>query len=473
MEGRVACSVCGKADENLFVTVTADTSVVCGPTCHARIGVHQNTEQELYIQARSLLDNGYAVIRVYTDEEVNQVRESFINILHGGMPEYLPDATLYVRGGFGALGNPSSFHAPIIRDIRRSAQQVAASMLLQYVRMRPEIDERTIRLEQLVDRARVLRDKAEIVQESWHRDTTPAHKMNKVNQVVLEDDLIFGGWIALDGPQKFSAIRGTHRDQHGHIGGRGFAPLNKADKPQYTEMKNTALERDPENGWYISIPPGHMLVFQQELIHEVVGGKYRGPESYRLFTGWRLTRSTHSFIKKRDNFFLFQGVTNIKSHQKPDMYPTMPWSSKTASREGLARWSRDTFQPCLLEDRSVESGEFKGETHHLIPRHMFSLYEVAVKRAAQDYVRVHRDILDQHGMEDYGDAEEAAAYEYANMICNTPPKVWRKQLHVEPRIGEGILGFLDWPSIEQYMFPPYTMQDSLILSPLRFAMPPQ
>jgi hypothetical protein len=98
---------------------------------------------------------------------------------------------------------------------------------------------------------------------------------------------------------------------------------------------------------------------------------------------------------------------------------------------------------------------------------MYSLYEVAVKRAAQDYVNVQQQFLNAVGNDDFHDEEESFMFFYAQTICAFPPTEWRQKLQCKHgRIGENVLGFLEWQSIQNYMYPPYTQDDALILSPV-------
>lgn len=427
----------------------------------------------LYQAATQLKEQGYVVIPVLEGEALHTIRNSFISFIRSGMPEYLPadaEPHMLVKGGFGALGNPSSFHGPVIREIRAQAQAAAVPLFKAYASL---LENDELRLEQLVDRARVLRVDAKITPEQWHRDETPGKKINKAagRPIVLDDDLIFGGWISLDGPQHFSAIRGSHTTSNGHAGSTGFTPIDPtkgASGEAYTEAKNQALEAGEE--WYISVPAGHMLIFQQELVHEVTQGPARTEESYRQFIGWRLTTSEHSLLTEGDDFFVRQGVPLLKSNQHPAMYPSRAWCISPKSRENLAAWCVETFQPCLLEKRTVGSGEFANTSYDVIPEHMYSLYEVALKRAAQDYYREKQATLDEEGFEVFDDAEEQVCFEYAMDIMDKPPNQWRKIHACDDAPGDTVLGFLTPDMYERYMFEPYTPGERDIFTPRPLAL---
>jgi hypothetical protein len=454
------CSVCKRDDVPLFFSQTADLSIYCGEKCQ-RIGVYVTPNPELIAAVNLLQEQGYCVIRVFTDEETAERHTALRNALYNLMPEYLANPELLVRGGFGALGNSSSFHLPIVRQLRREAHQVAAKLFKMLLQQRNE----TMLLEQLVDRARILRPNSEIKEEIWHRDQTP-----RKNPSVTKDDRIFGGWISFNGTQKFSAIKGSHMDVvASNNQNSGFTPLTKEESAKYTEQKNKVLEKSGE--WFIEIPPGHMLIFQQELIHEVVGGKHRGEEQLRLFTGWRLTTSKQSFIKNPHEFFVEQGITNIKSDQTPDMYPDMPWSAGTTTRRGLATWSAKTFQPFILEERKVASGKDKGESHTLVPKHMYSLYEISIKKAAWRVSQELSEELESKGVWEFpeSESEKAAIFDAAQIIATTPPAVWQeKRLFQKPSQGELIWDtpYFEVQPKDRVLFEPYTPQDKMILTPL-------
>lgn len=420
----------------------------------------------------SLRNDGFCVVRVYDEQMAQQMRDRLYEAVHS-MPEFLPNLpanTKFVGGGFGAFGNPASFHHPVIRQIRADAHKVAKRLFQNYYtsylsdNLTDKNDGNQSNMEQLVDRLRILRTQAEITAELWHRDQTPMDK----NAAVNEGDLIFGGWISFDNIQRFSAIRGSHRIDGIKPCSKGFAPLTKEEGAKYTKMKMEALEAG--RSWYIEIPPGCMLIFQQEMIHEVVGGKHQGLEQYRLFTGWRLTSSTQSFIQNPREFFEEQGVTNIKSDQTPDMYPTRPWSTSPTTRKNLVEWSKGVFQPYLMEYRQIQSGQYKGETHRLVPQHMYSLFEIAIKKAAHELLKLYDSKqIDSNQIKSIQiDSTQINSMELLKEIVNNPPKVWRKKfVHHRNEFNMDLLNqvlHLD-RVIQTVMYAPYTEEERALLKP--------
>lgn len=111
-------------------------------------------------------------------------------------PEYLsPEnpSTIFVQGAFGALGNPASFHNPVVRHLRTNMMFRAINLF------GPIAGEK--KLEQLINRMSIRRQGTSLGKESWHRDQDQC----------LPGDFIFSGWVNLDlqNEQRFSCIPGS------------------------------------------------------------------------------------------------------------------------------------------------------------------------------------------------------------------------------------------------------------------------
>jgi len=212
-------------------------------------------------------------------------------------PEFLQIAEKYVGGGFGALGNPASFHNPFVRIVR---QWTMASLIPVFSDLCPTPE---WKLEQIHDRMmyRAKGDKAS--KETWHRDEAPTAHPN---------DKTFGGWINLDEySQFFSCAPGSH------LVDRGTSGFGKMDKKEAKEM-NARRE-------LVEIPAGCILVFYEHIAHEVLskGLKYI---SCRLFLGWRLTKELKPLLTTHDGLRTqldIQAVMPLKSMQTPPMYPAL------------------------------------------------------------------------------------------------------------------------------------------------------
>lgn len=203
-------------------------------------------------------------------------------------PEFLNPKGALTLGGFGALAIPSSFHHPNIRFIRKKVYKLVKPIL------NPLFPKHS-RLELLFDRVSIRRVGTSTSAESWHRDVCP---------VSLPDDIILGGWINLDPDgspnQKFSCSPGTHNDK-------------PDDKTGFAKTKIV-----PTIKKIYEVPPGHIILFHQNILHEVKSQKAKF-ESHRLYLGWRLTNSEKPLFD-HSKIIDTQGVPKIPSGQIPPMY---------------------------------------------------------------------------------------------------------------------------------------------------------
>ena len=312
--------------------------------------------------ATELQTEGFCVIPFLDAATLGLSQARFIDTLEN-FPEYLPNVSPhdpsqhYVQGGFGALGNPSSFHNPFVRDMRRRAQvlvlrQRVFSAMLSVVAEQSageNNDYREVRLEQCIDRMLFRRTSKAPTAETWHRDEAVG---------CMPGDEVFGGWVNLGSQfQYLNAVRRTHLGQQGND---GFAKVSK-DEAEWATRHREA----------IPIPPGHLLVFNEKLMHEVRGGKLPH-DVMRLFFGWRLTLSSEALggSDVLTHGLQTQAVMRLKSGQTPKMYAQMSWS-QPGQRIALSNWSVTTFRPECLEMRQVLS--HPGESHRMVIQHMPSL----------------------------------------------------------------------------------------------------
>lgn len=228
-------------------------------------------------------------------------------------PEFKDPNGPLTLGGFGALAIPSSFHHPNIRFIRHKVYNIVKPQLKKYFSNHSYV-------ELLFDRVSIRRVGSSTSAESWHRDVCPDS---------LPEDIILGGWINLDPSghpnQTFSCVPGTHKD--------------KTTKTGFAKTKEV-----PKNSKIYEVPPGHIILFHQNILHEVKAQKTK-IESHRLYIGWRLTNSTkplydHSLVIQN------QSVPKIPSGQIPPMYAKLHWvNHKHLIDEISSRISLDYIDP--------------------------------------------------------------------------------------------------------------------------------
>jgi hypothetical protein len=291
--------------------------------------------------------HGYVVLPVlWMDDEKRMATRSILRSMCGGMKEFKSTAKQYVMGGFGALGNPSSFHNEGVRLLRQYAQH-EVSPLMACVASDGE------KLEQLIDRMMIRKSGKGASPETWHRDEAVNAKPT---------DRVFGGWWNFDDvDQVFSCVPSTHNDVTGNS---GFSII-KGDE-EIARLKSISIR--------VSIPPGHIIVFYERIVHEVVAG-VKKIDQYRLFLGWRLTVDD-SPLTPIDDILTDQGVVPLKSGQIPPMYASLHW---TNWRPLITQFSEGVVDQCL-ELKVVGSGKDMGEKRIIVHRHMRSLRQYGLQR---------------------------------------------------------------------------------------------
>ena len=214
------------------------------------------------------------------------------------------------------------------------------------------------KLEQIIDRVQLRQPGDTPSPESWHRDTCNIQPSCSC----ADGDHMFGGWLNLDlQDQGFSCVLGTH--QPGHNDGRGFATItDKAEKKLYSQRKSR-----------VAIPPGHLIVFYANIVHEVLATK-RKELSARMYCGWRLTRSSQPLFPavetkpgewKHDlhTTLTAQDLVPLPSGQTPPMHAKLHWVNYAETK--LQPWSLANIKPQYLIERTMKSS---GKTYTVVPQ---------------------------------------------------------------------------------------------------------
>ena len=273
---------------------------------------------------------------------------------------------VYTLGGFGAMGNPSSFHNPLVRKLREWCMSKVVPILRDYIKRKYKKDASKYRLESLIDRFSIRREGTAPTKESWHRDVT---------KDMEKGEIIFGGWINLDvdNSQYFSCVPTTHND---------IEPWNiKSGFDIFPKKAHSSLK---DRSVLTEIPPGNLVIFPQHIAHEVMSKKNK-KDSYRLYMGWRLTKRSNSLYNNVDTV-IKQDVIKLPSGQGPPLYAANHMSfflnkqitidpTHKKLKQNLKEWSVDTFKSKLLVDKINK----KGETYTVIPRFMKSLKDYNFK----------------------------------------------------------------------------------------------
>ena len=125
----------------------------------------------------------------------------------------------------------------------------------------------------------------------------------------------------------------------------------------------------------MEIPPGHILIFYERLVHEVL--KVTATRIMRrLFLGWRAT-SAHAPLfgqPQTDAWIQSQAPPKIKSGQKPAIYPTAYYNFPRNFQK-LTDFCVSVFVPACLYQHAVQSGAQAGTTWTRVARYMSGLVD--------------------------------------------------------------------------------------------------
>jgi hypothetical protein len=312
------------------------------------------------VNTATLAGDGIEVVRVITPELVSTMGPWFRQT-ELAFPEFTKDTAVRVLGGFAAYGNPSSFHNSFVKMLRKTALRAVLKQDVfgRFLRATGRSVEEH-RLEVLLDRMMRRHAGQSPSRELAHRDVTPAKD-------TVEGDLMFGGWINLTNTfQYFVGKPGSHRDVAGEA--VGFYKLTESA---------IALEYLPHRRAY-RIDPGQMVVFAQNLVHEVLAGKDTH-DQLRLFTGWRLTRGDSLLFEDEKKLAVSTlGVPRLPSGQLPVMYSPNHGSAflekpfRPRNRNGETTSLLEWLQASFVDEVKQR---FTGERKVMRNRSMLSLVE--------------------------------------------------------------------------------------------------
>jgi hypothetical protein len=148
-------------------------------------------------------------------------------------------------------------------------------------------------------------------------------------------------------------------------------------------------ELQKQRGGIIEIPPGCIMVFYENLVHEILSKKAPIEGNIRLFLGWRLTNVTTPLNRNLDQLLDDQATIPLKSGQIPWMWARMSW---VFHKEKIQEWTAKailgvdvnklhtiTELPPWVERRTVETGVNKGTEYIVVKQQLGSLKEYNLK----------------------------------------------------------------------------------------------
>lgn len=292
---------------------------------------------------KNFIKTGVATIPIFEEQEIPFLQEQFDETLLS-FPEYSrhPDnpslnqsgnEITYVLGGFGAFGNPASFHNNFARKVRMKYYKKVKPFFSDLINSYYNEDMRNnYKIEILFDRMMFRKRGQVAMAEAWHRDVIP-------KDLILPKDEVFGGWINLGTKdQYFSCIPGSHLGIDLRSIPSGFDTMSKREeanirKEYKDKLKNMTTvnakkfinkmvkERISEvskKKYRFRVPPGHCIIFPQYILHEVVATAVKH-DMRRLFTGVRMTVGEKPLINI-DEIIKNQAVPPLPGGMIPPMY---------------------------------------------------------------------------------------------------------------------------------------------------------
>lgn len=318
--------------------------------------------------ARMLDRYGVITLQVFKDDKARQKWEDKAWDAMDEFPEYRKKGkkTHRVLGGFGALANPSSFHHPTIQKLRTKIKQNICGPLLKEYAALKNWDH--VNYEMLYDRLCVrYKEFGTVGKETWHRDIYDGEKF-KLRELPASLpnntlDIIFGGWLNLSADDQYFVCQvGSHKGEkalRAQKQGGGFA-LVDGDKAE-RELKRQAGRkignvRTNDKG-HIIVPPGHIVMFPQSILHGVFPGKSPNEPKLRLFMGHRLTREQVTLFSDLERVIMNNEVPRIPSGQIPPMYSQNHYAQFSSTRNTYFRnWGENTFRSDCLYERMTSNG---------------------------------------------------------------------------------------------------------------------
>lgn len=328
---------------------------------------HRAFRETLDEYANDLLTHGVVVVPLMDEtQRANLERRVWAAI--DEFPEYKVTGrdVQRVLGGCGLLGNPSSFHHPCIRSMRRFLNRLFVRELMRAYVARlygPEFVG-AVRLESLFDRLCVRCSAfGKPMADEWHRDVYK-HEKDDLRPLPStlpggDKDVIFGGWWNLDGrDQHFVGLVGSHRESYPTQGGfdvfsrEEIAALGFSERRWEQRSKTIGHSLRTNELGDIVVPPGHMILFPQNLIHAVKSGKQPPTPALRLYHGFRLTcedRPLFEYEAQKDG-----GVPRVPSGQLAVMYARNHYAAfANAKTTRWRKWGETVFKDVCLYERKV------------------------------------------------------------------------------------------------------------------------
>ncbi len=360
-------------------------------------------------------------VRVYSDAELLQLGPQLGKELLDSLksaPEMQSD--WYEKGeqahlgGASFLGQPSTFHTPIVRKIRALVAKRHAKMAME----EGWFDGNTLATVH-ADRVAFRRGRttepggAQVPRKMWQKPSGESYHQDVSPHRDSEDARILGGWIALDArPQKFRCVPGTAfsptpelLDEQREwlrargktmraVGGFAMFSLNAQEK--------AAVRRYTVD---VEIPAYSIVAFDERIFHEVVGG-IRETDLLRQFVSMQYNvRPDYADVSPLSRSQLLAARTQTVPMIKSGQFPDMMSSNHTAFGRLIARvqeWSDAAIAPAFKRRFEFVSGARKGQfKYNGVPRYIKKSLKEVPGAAQPEYSQEELDLFGVKKLSDY------------------------------------------------------------------------
>jgi len=282
--------------------------------------------------AADLIQYGY-ILRPVNPGDVERDRYLFNKYLKF-LPEHKPEAEFdgdVGAGSFGAINYASSYHCPAAISCDHHVYSTFEDVLINVAK------HLGLKNSQIIPDRLCYRTKAQPT-ESYHYDASAGAE---------ETDVFYGTIYNLnkDLDQVFTLVPGTHK-MKADLDGGAFTTVDPDLKADYKKREIT-----------IAIPPGHALLFNENVIHRVSGRKPKKP-ILRKFVGFRLTNSDEPWCPENVARMEEQAALAHKGGQVAPMFPRL-WLTNWPDK--CEEYSKRLI-PEMLTTHTYASGKKKGRT---------------------------------------------------------------------------------------------------------------
>lgn len=376
--------------EDTAVAVQNDADI--SPYVRNILCLHENEENWNRTSDLTLKEHGVCIIETGGElrADIERLSRRFL-VAHTTMPELQPgwyeNGETAHLGGSAFLGWPSTFHSPVMREIRKLGARLTAQRLMDEGLVEADDYAHAIMDRTALRRGADATHSQVVSSESFHQDVSPYRDSRA--------SVILGGWIVLDPrPQKFRCVTGTAftptqrllaaHERYMNANNRKF----KKASGGFATFAVTAPERNALRAAStdIEIPSYSIILFDERIVHEVYGTRAAPTDMRRQFLGFQANiaierdggdddteddrapdrgrsdsseRPPDALIEDQKQACRNLTVPLIKSGQRPGVMASA-YQNFTRNIPRLRQWSDDVVIPALKRVVNWKSGPDRG-----------------------------------------------------------------------------------------------------------------